>query len=192
MTPKEKELTLQLKKTEDDLQDLELYINDLFDFAPFSICTLTSNGIIVNINQSFKGLTGYSEIEIVGQNADIIFSDDIWKKILQKISESSGKLKGMEADILNKNGAMIKVSVFGVARRDINNNETGYTLTFYDISELKRLQENLEKIVNERTKELQIKIGDMEKMFKLTVGREMKMVELKKEIRFLKEQQLKK
>lgn len=54
--------------------------------------------------------------------------------------------------------------------------------------ELKELAESLEKQVQERTKELREKIRALEKFQRLTVGRELKMVELKKEIKKLKKQ----
>ena len=48
--------------------------------------------------------------------------------------------------------------------------------------ELKKLKNDLEKIVESRTTELSEKIAELEKFKELTVGRELKMVELKKEI----------
>ena len=46
----------------------------------------------------------------------------------------------------------------------------------------------LEKKVSEKTKELQSKVYELEKFNKLTVGRELRMVELKKKIRRLERQ----
>ncbi len=54
--------------------------------------------------------------------------------------------------------------------------------------ELKELSESLERQVKARTKELQEKIEQLEKFNKLAVGRELKMVELKKEIKSLKKE----
>ncbi len=53
--------------------------------------------------------------------------------------------------------------------------------------ELKELAESLEEQVKERTKELQKKAEELERFYKLAVERELKMVELKKEIERLKE-----
>ena len=49
--------------------------------------------------------------------------------------------------------------------------------------ELEALTGNLEEQVKERTKELEKKIKELEKVNRLMVGREMKMIELKKEIK---------
>lgn len=51
---------------------------------------------------------------------------------------------------------------------------------------LKELTVNLEKRVQERTRELEKKIKELERFYRVTVGRELKMIELKKEIKKIK------
>ena len=53
--------------------------------------------------------------------------------------------------------------------------------------ELEELTKSLDQKVKERTKELQERINELERFHKLTIGRELKMIELKKEIERLKE-----
>lgn len=54
--------------------------------------------------------------------------------------------------------------------------------------ELRDLAESLEGQVKDRTKELREKVGELERFNKLAVGRELKMVELKKEIEKLRKE----
>jgi len=54
--------------------------------------------------------------------------------------------------------------------------------------ELRELAASLDEQVKERTKELQKKIEELERFSRLTVGRELKMVELKREIKKLEEE----
>lgn len=53
---------------------------------------------------------------------------------------------------------------------------------------LKRLANRLDEEVKERTKELQSKMESLEKFQRLTVGRELKMLELKKEVENLRKE----
>jgi len=53
--------------------------------------------------------------------------------------------------------------------------------------ELESLNESLEDKVEQRTRELNEKVQELEKFYKLTVGRELKMLELKKKIESLEE-----
>jgi len=54
--------------------------------------------------------------------------------------------------------------------------------------EIRELAESLEDKVKERTKQLQERINELERFHRLTVGREIKMVDLKKEIKELKKE----
>lgn len=54
--------------------------------------------------------------------------------------------------------------------------------------ELERLTEQQEEIIQERVKEIQKRAEELEKFQKLTVGRELKMIEFKREIKRLKNQ----
>ena len=57
-------------------------------------------------------------------------------------------------------------------------------------SELTELAQSLEKKVKERTEELQGKVVELERFNRLAIGRELKMIELKKEIEKLKGKQI--
>ncbi|MBU1876732.1 hypothetical protein KKA72_00025 [Patescibacteria group bacterium] len=52
--------------------------------------------------------------------------------------------------------------------------------------ELEEIADNLDEEIKKRTEELEEKIKDLEKIKKLSIGRELKMIELKMEIRSLK------
>lgn len=54
--------------------------------------------------------------------------------------------------------------------------------------ELEELTKSLDRKVKERTTQLETRINELEKFHKLTIGRELKMAELKKEIKKLKEE----
>jgi HAMP domain-containing protein len=54
--------------------------------------------------------------------------------------------------------------------------------------ELREIAERQEEIIKERTKELEEKIEELEKFHKLAVGRELKMIELKEELKKLREE----
>lgn len=54
--------------------------------------------------------------------------------------------------------------------------------------QLEELAESLRKESDKKTKELQEKVKELERFNKLAIGRELKMIELKKEIKKLKEE----
>lgn len=127
--------------------------------APFYLLVITLISILVVVAIIF-GIIGY----ITGRN----------------ITNPLGKLR----DIAIK----IKEGNFDV-KADVNSNdEIGDVASAVNemAGKLHALYANLEKQVAERTKDLEVKTSDLERMNKLMVGRELKMVELKKEIEELK------
>jgi len=177
-----------LNDTSEELEELERYIDELSSFLPLPFCIINPSGVILNINQAFSDLTSYNDLEIVGESASRLFQDkkeaeEMEKKILQ-----GGLIKGQAIVLLTKSKKPIDVGVSGSLRKDKEGNIIGYFLAFSDITELKKLQKDLEKKVEERTKQLKEKIDEMERFNRLAVGREIKMVELKQEIENLRNQ----
>ncbi len=54
--------------------------------------------------------------------------------------------------------------------------------------ELEEMTGNLEEKVRQRTKELEERVDELERFYKLTIGREIKMIELKEKVKKLKEE----
>ena len=94
---------------------------------------------------------------------------------LLKEAQERGSAKGKEMILIAKDKKEIPVTVSVSLREDPNGNFIGFFITVADITEEKKFQ-----------RELQKKITELERFQKLTVGRELKMVELKKEITILK------
>lgn len=178
----------ELQGLKEDIEDLQRYMNEFASFLPVAVFDVTLIGIIIFINKAFQELTGYREIDIVGEPIETIFSEK--KKIKKIIDEISKKevVKAKELTLLSKKKKKIPVSIAGSVRKDRQGNIIGYFVGIIDISESKKLQEELEQRVQERTKELQERIEELEKFHRLTVGRELRMIELKTEIKGLKEE----
>ncbi len=180
---REKVLTKNLKE---DLRDLERYIEEFSTFLPLAVCTANPLGIIININQAFQNLTGYDATAIVGELAINLFSNKKEAETLEKTVFKEKTAGTKELILLTKEKKEIPVSVSASAREDETGNIIGYFLAISDISEFKKLQEELEEKVKERTEELREKVVELERFNKMAVGRELKMIELKEEIKKLK------
>jgi PAS domain S-box-containing protein len=170
-----------------DLAELEWYIDEFSTFLPLAVCTLSHLGIIISINKAFEKLTGYDAMSIVREPLDSIFLDkEQYNKTIEnaKIAETSQE----DLVIICKDGKQISVSASVGGRKDKDGTFIGFYVSLTDIGELKKLQSDLEKKVDERTKELQEKLEDLEKFAKLTIGRELKMVELKNKIKEIEEE----
>ena len=153
MVKKEEQLTT--RNPVEDLEDMQRYIEELTVFLPLAFCTINPLDIILGINQAFQDLTGYKEMEIIGGSIEVLFTEK--KKIsnfVSKLSEEKERIT-KEFTLLRRDKKEIPVSVSGLARRDEENNFLGYFLTLSDVTETKKFQEELERKVAEKTRELE-------------------------------------
>ena len=145
------------QKLKADVEDLQRYIEDFTTFLPIAVCDVTPIGIITFVNKALQELVDYKEIDIVGEPVETLFLE---KKEIEKIlAEVSKKeiIRNEELTLISKRKKKISVSLFISSRKDKEGNFLGYFLGIIDISELKKLQEEMEAKIEERTKELQKK-----------------------------------
>ena len=144
-----------LKIAIEDLEGVEKYIQELSSFLPLAVCTVNPLGVMLIANSAFQNLTGYREVEIIGEKIENLFLvkkdfDDLIKSKILK--EKTSIVKKMI--ILTKERKEIPVSMAISARKDEENNFLGYFIALSDITEFENLKQGLEKKVEERTKDL--------------------------------------
>lgn len=186
-----KELEKKLKRSEEDLEDLQIYVKEFSDFLPLPVCIVNPLGRIIDINKSAERLTGFLSIEIIGEFIKSIFLEkDEFEKIESSI-EKKRFIYNKELNLITKKEKEISVNVSVSIRKDMNENYIGYFVAFLDIREIKAFQENLEEKIRKRTKELRKRIKELEDFREVTIGRELKIIDLKNKVKKL-ERQLKK
>jgi PAS domain S-box-containing protein len=156
----------------EDLSDLEGYIDDLWLFLPIPVCFVNSAFNILNASKALEDITNYKGIEIIGESLKKILKDS--EKLFQELDQK-GIVRNKEVALLTKEGKEIMVNASAKARKDDEGDILGYFFSFIDLADIK-----------EKEAELHKKIKELEKFQKISIGRELKMAELKKEIERLK------
>lgn len=154
------------------------YARSLIEASLDPLVTISADGKILDVNEASVKVTGVSREKLIGTDFSNYFTEpskaqEGYRQVFEKsfvadypltIRHASGKL----TDVL------YNASVY----KDNKGNVLGVFAAARDITAQKQLAE---KEIAEREKEL-LRIEELERFRKLTVGRELKMIELKKEI----------
>lgn len=188
------------KLDEDALRESEEKFMNVFEQSPLAIQTYDMDGKLVNVNQKTLDLFGLSDVKyVLGFN---LWEDpnlspdnrDALKKGEPVSISASFDFDSVQGVIQfpSKRKGIIFLDMY-VAPLMRGNNITEYLVQIVEITnqkeyeeELKKHHEQLEELVNERTKNLDEKNEELQRMNKVFIGRELKMVELKEEIKKLK------
>ncbi len=170
------------KRMEQKIADSERYLRNLIESTSDAIISLDAEGKIVLINEGAEKMFGYSREELIGKNifegGEVKFYGDIETAIyvMQKIRNSAdGKISNLEVAGKTRDGREIQISVSASMLKKESGEFIGTMGVVIDITERKKLEYELKK-----------KVTELEEFYNLAVGRELKMIELKKEIASLK------
>ncbi len=172
------------------------------EFTDQVIDTIFDNFYVFNIetgspilwNKAFTSTLGYSNSEIKKLKVPDSYFEGKDVKIFEEtvdkiIKEGYGNA---ELEIITKSGKKIPIEYYASLLRDENQNPKHIIAIGRDVTErrktkkeLSNYRKHLEKLVQERTAELEEKNEDLEKFNQLFVGREFRIKELKDKIKLL-------
>lgn len=142
-------------------------------------------GYILFLNDAFAITHGYAPDELIGKHLSVFHTpeqipsvDAANREILEK-GEFSGKIWHVKRD-----GTVFPSLMHNSLLRDDSGNAIGIIGTLRDITDIEKTEASLKKSKAELNK----RIKELEDFYNLAVGRELRMIELKKEVAALKEE----
>lgn len=177
------------KLAEKQLKESEEKYRSIFENSSVAILFSSPDGSILSANNFACSLFGTTETEIcrIGKKGIIDFSDPRLPALLDE-RRKTGHARG-ELTFTRKDGTKFDCEVSSVVFTDSEGNERT-SMVIRDLTEQKqaeneiqKLNKELEQKVKDRTLELEQKNADLERMNKLFIGRELRMIELKNKIK---------
>jgi PAS domain S-box-containing protein len=134
----------QRKKAEQDLLIQKTYFEKLFNSAPEAIVWHDNNDIIVNVNNEFTKLFGYSRDEAIGKpiNELVAPPDFLEEAVLLSQQVINGKRVEVDSKRKRKDGSLVDVWILG-APISHEGKQLGIYAIYRDISERKKAEEEL-------------------------------------------------
>jgi len=152
------------------LQESENKYHSLFENVLEGVFQSTPTGRLISVNPALVRISGYaSEEELCTRNLkDLYIHQDERETILREL-ELTGVLRNFEASFRRKNGSEIVLLINAHTKRDNDGKILFFEGTVNDITErkraeeeIRRLNEDLERRVQERTAQLKALVGELE------------------------------
>jgi PAS domain S-box-containing protein len=136
-------------ESEKELYELEKYINDIWQFLPIPIVYVSSRGTVLDTDTSLENLLEYPKEELIGRGlSDFCFPTQEILSVQQQTLEGKS-VNNRECILKNKSGREIPVLLSTLTRRDEEGNAIGFFAAFFDITEVRRTQKQLDEKVKE-------------------------------------------
>lgn len=179
--------TRKIKDEAEALRESEKKYEFLVERMQEMAIIVDQKGLINFVNQSTCKILGYPEEEILGKSITDFILPEFQQIALTSMEEEfrGNPQPGFEVEVKNKTGE-VKILQISDASNPIIKDEkiVGVLVNAIDITKQKEAEK---KLVEAKTV-LESKVEELEKINKLTIGRELKMVELKEEVEELKKQ----
>ncbi len=170
------------KRAEQALRDSEEKYRLLVESATgFAIIMLGLEGQIETWNVGAERLLGFADVEILGENFSRLFREEDRAKGLPRRELESASRREVGPDdnwLQRKDGSVFWASGATSARRDDAGRLTGFTKVVRDITERRKAEEALAR----SHAGLQSHAEELARFNRAAVGRELRMIALKKEV----------
>jgi PAS domain S-box-containing protein len=179
-------------------QQASQYARSLIEASLDPLVTISPEGKVTDVNEATIKVTGVQRTQLIGTDFSNYFTDpDKAREGYRRVFEK-GFVTDYPLTIRHSGGKMVDVRYNASVYRDVNGNVLGVFASARDVTETRRAmletaqKEAEAKIAEQRAREEQQRareldrLAELERFQKLTVGRELKMIALKKEIEELK------
>jgi PAS domain S-box-containing protein len=133
----------RLKESLREVATIKEQLDNILSSIADGVFTVDSNGIITTFNRAATMITGYEAHEAIGRDCRSLFDRPDCGELCQGVHEMEAGLT-IETSLRRKDGAVIPVEVSISPLRDSEGRVVGLVEAFRDISELKRMREEVE------------------------------------------------
>ena len=158
------------------------YARSLIEASLDPLVTISPAGKITDVNEATIKVTGVAREKLIGTDFSDYFTEPEQAREGYQQVFSKGFVTDFPLTIRHRNGDLTHVLYNASVYRDFRGNVLGVFAAARDVTGQKRAEA---QVADQRAKDLE-RLAELERFQRLTVGRELKMIELKKEIEELR------
>ena len=158
------------------------YARSLIEASLDPLVTINPEGKITAVNEATIKVTGVPREKLIGTDFSNYFTEPGKAREGYQLVFSKGTVTDYPLTVRHKDGKLTDVMYNASVYTDVNGKVLGLFAAARDITAQRKAEA---QVAEQRARELE-RLAELERFQKLTVGRELKMIELKKEIEELK------
>lgn len=158
------------------------YARSLIEASLDPLVTISPEGKITDVNEATIKVTGVSREMLIGTDFSGYFTEPEKAREGYQQVFSKGFVTDYPLTIRHRSGGFTHVLYNASIYKDVHGNVLGVFAAARDVTAQRRAEA---QIAEQRTREME-RLAELERFQRFTVGRELKMIELKKEIEEMK------
>jgi PAS domain S-box-containing protein len=158
------------------------YARSLIEASVDPLVTISPDGKITDVNEATVKVTGVQRENLIGTDFSNYFTEPEKAREGYRQVFAKGSVTDYPLTIRHGDGRLTNVLYNASVYRDARGNVLGVFAAARDVTAQRRAEG---QVAEQRARELE-RLAELERFQKLTVGRELKMIELKKEVEDLK------
>jgi PAS domain S-box-containing protein len=170
------------KRTEEQLRFASQYARSLIEASLDPLVTISTEGKITDVNEATVKVTGIPREHLIGTDFSDYFTEPEKAREGYKQVFEQGFVTDYALTIRHRNGHHTDVLYNASVYKDAKGQVLGAFAAARDVTAQRRAEA---LVAEQRSRELE-RLAELERFQRLTVGRELKMIELKREIEELK------
>ncbi len=170
------------RRTDALVRDASEYARSLIEASLDPLVTISVEGKITDVNEATVKVTGVERERLIGTDFSDYFTEPETAREGYRRVFAEGSVTDYPLTIRHRDGGLCDVLYNASVFRDAAGNVLGVFAAARDVTAQRRAEA---EIAAQRAKDLE-RLAELERFQRLTVGRELKMIELKKEIAELK------
>jgi len=140
---KEKELERLRSLAEQRAENVESYTENILQCVPSGVITFDGNGLAASMNRAAEEILRLERGSGLGRTCDEIFGNGATCRLVRETREKNVISRRMEAELVRK-GDRIWLGFNTALLKDRQGKSLGVILSFSDLTEVKRLQQQIE------------------------------------------------